>query len=262
MTYPVRYFPCNNFEPITCKASNFAMYWANEHCFQYPKSLSVCTTGSLMIHQRSTATINTGHPAQRETNNSWCNANTRRSACVCDQCFSSGDIGRLSGDDACIPHVVDAHPESRNQLTDVTYGHTKRGWDLPGVFFPLPQASHETSSSYDWERIYTPTLFVDLPTPDFSMPYNVIVLSCTLMTLIFGSIFNLLTRNAHAIRCPFLGDSMTRSTHTPVDGIDPHICSGGICPGACSSRLAIICPTARVFSASAVILVIRRKGVV
>jgi len=65
-----------------------------------------------------------------------------------------------------------------------------RGWDLPGaVFFPLPQSSRD-----NWERIYTPTLLVDLPTPDFSMPYNVIILSCTLMTLIFGSIFNLLTR--------------------------------------------------------------------
>ncbi|KAG1876300.1 GPI transamidase component PIG-T [Suillus subluteus] len=70
-----------------------------------------------------------------------------------------------------------------------------RGWDLPGaVFFPLPQSSHNTSSNDDWERIYTPTLLVDLPTPDFSMPYNVIILSCTLVTLIFGSIFNLLTR--------------------------------------------------------------------
>lgn len=70
-----------------------------------------------------------------------------------------------------------------------------RGWDLPGaVFFPLPQSSYDTCLSYDWERIYTPTLLVDLPTPDFSMPYNVIILSCTLMTLIFGSIFNLLTR--------------------------------------------------------------------
>lgn len=70
-----------------------------------------------------------------------------------------------------------------------------RGWDLPGaVFFPLPQSSHAACLSCDWERIYTPTLLVDLPTPDFSMPYNVIILSCTLMTLIFGSIFNLLTR--------------------------------------------------------------------
>jgi phosphatidylinositol glycan class T len=67
-----------------------------------------------------------------------------------------------------------------------------RGWDLPGaVFFPLPQSRNNTS---DWERTYTPILLVDLPTPDFSMPYNVIILSCTLITLIFGSIFNLLTR--------------------------------------------------------------------
>lgn len=67
-----------------------------------------------------------------------------------------------------------------------------RGWDLPGaVFFPLPQSRNSTS---DWERTYTPILLVDLPTPDFSMPYNVIILSCTLITLIFGSIFNLLTR--------------------------------------------------------------------
>ena len=31
-------------------------------------------------------------------------------------------------------------------------------------------------------------------TPDFSMPYNVIIMSCTLIALIFGSVFNLLTR--------------------------------------------------------------------
>ncbi|KAG2136236.1 GPI transamidase component PIG-T, partial [Suillus cothurnatus] len=42
-------------------------------------------------------------------------------------------------------------------------------------------------------RIYTPTLLVDLPTPYFSMPYNIIILSCTLTALIFGSTFNLLT---------------------------------------------------------------------
>ena len=67
-----------------------------------------------------------------------------------------------------------------------------RGWNLPGaVLFPLPQSGND---SYDWERIYTPILLVDLPTPDFSMPYNVIILTCTLMTLIFGTLFNLLTR--------------------------------------------------------------------
>lgn len=35
---------------------------------------------------------------------------------------------------------------------------------------------------------------LSLPTPDFSMPYNVIILTCTTMSLIFGSLFNLLTK--------------------------------------------------------------------
>lgn len=75
-----------------------------------------------------------------------------------------------------------------------------RGWDLPpAVLFPVPvRESASTNASLGGQsipqRMYTPTLLVDLPTPDFSMPYNVIILSCTLMTLIFGSIFNLLTR--------------------------------------------------------------------
>ncbi|KAG0363689.1 GPI transamidase component PIG-T [Gamsiella multidivaricata] len=44
-------------------------------------------------------------------------------------------------------------------------------------------------------RVYTETLLVSLPTPDFSMPYNVITLTCTVIALFFGSMFNLMTRN-------------------------------------------------------------------
>ncbi|CAG8586223.1 8487_t:CDS:1, partial [Racocetra persica] len=39
------------------------------------------------------------------------------------------------------------------------------------------------------------TLLVSLPTPDFSMPYNVITLTCTVIALFFGSMFNLMTRS-------------------------------------------------------------------
>ncbi|KAJ1342187.1 hypothetical protein BSLG_003262 [Batrachochytrium salamandrivorans] len=46
----------------------------------------------------------------------------------------------------------------------------------------------------DRRRIYTESLLVRLPTPDFSMPYNVITLTCTLFALFFGSLFNALTR--------------------------------------------------------------------
>ncbi|KAH9489834.1 hypothetical protein Btru_037253 [Bulinus truncatus] len=43
-------------------------------------------------------------------------------------------------------------------------------------------------------RIHTETLLVSLPTPDFSMPYNVICLTCTVIAIAFGSIHNLTTR--------------------------------------------------------------------
>ena len=42
--------------------------------------------------------------------------------------------------------------------------------------------------------IYSEALLIRLPTPDFSMPYNVITLTCTALSLYFGSVFNMLTR--------------------------------------------------------------------
>jgi GPI-anchor transamidase subunit T len=45
----------------------------------------------------------------------------------------------------------------------------------------------------------TPSLLLSLPTPDFSMPYNVIILSSTVIALAFGSVFNLLVRRFVAL---------------------------------------------------------------
>jgi phosphatidylinositol glycan class T len=42
--------------------------------------------------------------------------------------------------------------------------------------------------------IHTRTLPLGLATLDFSMPYNVIIMSCTPIALMFGSVFNMLTR--------------------------------------------------------------------
>jgi len=42
--------------------------------------------------------------------------------------------------------------------------------------------------------IRTTTLLLPLPTPDFSMPYNVIILTSTVMAMGFGSVLNLLVR--------------------------------------------------------------------
>lgn len=43
-------------------------------------------------------------------------------------------------------------------------------------------------------ELRTTSLLLTLPTPDFSMPYNVIILTCTVMALAFGTIFNLLSK--------------------------------------------------------------------
>lgn len=41
---------------------------------------------------------------------------------------------------------------------------------------------------------YTEVLLVPLTTPDFSMPYNVITFTCTVLALYFGSLLNVLRR--------------------------------------------------------------------
>ncbi|KAK3637205.1 Subunit of the glycosylphosphatidylinositol transamidase complex-like protein [Elasticomyces elasticus] len=81
-----------------------------------------------------------------------------------------------------------------------------RGFDVaPAVIRVLPRtndtsaARNEPASPWAEDRkqgsyIRTTSLLLPLPTPDFSMPYNVIILTSTVIALGFGSIFNLLTR--------------------------------------------------------------------
>ncbi|KAI9478748.1 MAG: GPI transamidase component PIG-T [Benjaminiella poitrasii] len=69
-----------------------------------------------------------------------------------------------------------------------------RGFDIGSAVITtwIPKMNQKLG---ELQRIYTDTLLVDLPTPDFSMPYNVITLTCTVIALFFGSLFNLLIRN-------------------------------------------------------------------
>ncbi|KAG7323164.1 hypothetical protein KOW79_012866 [Hemibagrus wyckioides] len=53
---------------------------------------------------------------------------------------------------------------------------------------------HTKEESSYFVRVYTEPLLVNLPTPDFSMPYNVICLTCTVVAVAYGSFYNLLTR--------------------------------------------------------------------
>ena len=79
-----------------------------------------------------------------------------------------------------------------------------RGWELPPAIVFLPEETggvvDTNASSFDdvpkfnhgrRTRLYTSKLLVDLPTPDFSMPYNVIIMTSTLIALFFGSVVNL-----------------------------------------------------------------------
>lgn len=43
---------------------------------------------------------------------------------------------------------------------------------------------------------YTEVLLVPLTTPDFSMPYNVITITCTVFALYVGSLLNVLRKRA------------------------------------------------------------------
>lgn len=51
-----------------------------------------------------------------------------------------------------------------------------------------------TENADEAYEMRTTSLLLTLPTPDFSMPYNVIILTCTVMSLAFGTVFNLLTK--------------------------------------------------------------------
>ncbi|KAK7206494.1 GPI transamidase component PIG-T [Myxozyma melibiosi] len=64
-----------------------------------------------------------------------------------------------------------------------------RGFDVsPGILRVVSQNDEITYS------MRTSSLLLSLPTPDFSMPYNVIILTSTVMALLFGTVFNILVR--------------------------------------------------------------------
>jgi len=74
-----------------------------------------------------------------------------------------------------------------------------RGFDIPSAIIRiLPSNNSTTSDALDQDQqgmyLRTTSLLLPLPTPDFSMPYNVIILTSTVIALGFGSIFNLLVR--------------------------------------------------------------------
>ncbi|EOR00279.1 hypothetical protein E3P89_00946 [Wallemia ichthyophaga] len=67
-----------------------------------------------------------------------------------------------------------------------------RGIDIPPGFIRF-EADNMTKVAY------TTPMLVDLATPDFSMPYNVIIITSTVVALFFGSVYNILVRDFQLI---------------------------------------------------------------
>lgn len=64
-----------------------------------------------------------------------------------------------------------------------------RGFDVAPAIIKLLSPAHNEST-----YLRTTSMLLPLPTPDFSMPYNVIILTSTVMAMAFGSVFNMLVR--------------------------------------------------------------------
>lgn len=69
-----------------------------------------------------------------------------------------------------------------------------RGFNVAPAVIKLLHPAGDNSEGESPIYIRTTSLLLPLPTPDFSMPYNVIILTSTVIALAFGSIFNLLVR--------------------------------------------------------------------
>ncbi|KAK6506667.1 Subunit of the glycosylphosphatidylinositol transamidase complex-like protein [Arthrobotrys musiformis] len=75
-----------------------------------------------------------------------------------------------------------------------------RGFDVASAIITIPaQRRNSNGGKIPATSIRTTSLLLSLPTPDFSMPYNVIIFTSTIMALAFGSIFNLLVRRFVAV---------------------------------------------------------------
>lgn len=65
------------------------------------------------------------------------------------------------------------------------------GFELEPTIFALVDDDNDNEIKY---IMRTTTSLLTLPTPDFSMPYNVIILTLTVLALAFGSFFNLIVK--------------------------------------------------------------------
>ena len=89
--------------------------------------------------------------------------------------------------------VISAVLPSRKNFTGLGRRHST---------FAEAMEADEGEGEAEYEAFYqlhTERLLVNLPTPDFSMPYNVICLACTVVALAFGPLHNITTKNLQVV---------------------------------------------------------------
>jgi len=70
-----------------------------------------------------------------------------------------------------------------------------RGFDVAAAVITITSpVSAESRGRFSASNLRTTTMLLSLPTPDFSMPYNVIIFTSTAIALAFGGMFNILVR--------------------------------------------------------------------
>jgi len=74
----------------------------------------------------------------------------------------------------------------RDSLSNATFTGRRDG-SLSHLFWGNPEPDTVLT-------LFTESLLVTMPTPDFSMPYNVICLACTVAALAFGPLYNITTK--------------------------------------------------------------------
>lgn len=88
-----------------------------------------------------------------------------------------------------------------------------RGFSVPGAITILLDGNSE-----EGERVVlkqrTSTTLLSLPLPDFSMPYNVIILTSTAIALFFGSVVNGLMRTWYCVDIEKPGAAQPEGTET------------------------------------------------
>ncbi|GAV70711.1 Gpi16 domain-containing protein/PUB domain-containing protein, partial [Cephalotus follicularis] len=90
---------------------------------------------------------------------------------------------------------IDEYPPDANQGFDIPSAAISFPNIYASIFYPLNK-SPVLSKFQEKSPVmsYTEVLLVPLTTPDFSMPYNVITITCTIFALYFGSLLNVLRR--------------------------------------------------------------------